>query len=48
MGGVIRFGLDLEGTRLSLDIFNRQNAPLPGTGERVSVRFDPDHVHILG
>jgi putative spermidine/putrescine transport system ATP-binding protein len=47
MGGVIRFGLDVEGSRLSLDVFNRHKAPLPSTGDRISVRFDPDHVHIL-
>jgi putative spermidine/putrescine transport system ATP-binding protein len=48
MGGVIRFGLDVQGNRLSLDIFNRQNAVLPAAGQQVSVRFDADHLLLLG
>jgi putative spermidine/putrescine transport system ATP-binding protein len=48
MGGVIRFVLDIEGNRLSADFFNRRNERLPGTGETVSIRFAPAHLHILG
>ena len=47
MGGVIRFGLDVEGAHLSLDSFNRQYTALPQSGERVSFRFDPTQVHVL-
>ncbi len=47
MGSVIRIGADLGGQRLSLDTFNRPDAPPPAVGEEVEVSLAARDVIVL-
>ncbi|WP_122519552.1 ABC transporter ATP-binding protein [Pannonibacter phragmitetus] len=47
MGAIIRLKLDVAGTKVSLDTFNRSDAPPPSAGSTVEIGFAPRDLIVL-
>ncbi len=47
LGSVIRIRMEVGGSRISLDTFNKPSIPPPSAGERATISFSPEDVLVL-